>query len=356
MPTDLAEAVELDEERAVAMWNALTPSQRERAARRFGALQLWGDGQRDVDVGKAASAAGVSVSRFYRIAAEWRKLRSFESLGVFANRSNRTSTISPEVSASLMEAARKAVIMSGGGSTSALVAHTLRIAALDPGGRLPGMTKLREIVSAEARRMLAYAPLGQTILFDCVATSLPRSDGRPHVAFVCIDGGTGVVLGVAVGKVDVAARGYAIAANDALRAIDGCNDWRWANVFTSMRIAAGEDFERMVKVVHRLNAMFLASHFILERGDGRYGRLITKTIGSRLGRVVFTPTRTVSGEALATNGDMTAWTEKEALAELRRAADAHNRPILSEGLQGSEQIPDHLYEALVTIGADTGLP
>uniref|UniRef100_UPI001953A79D hypothetical protein n=1 Tax=Klebsiella pneumoniae TaxID=573 RepID=UPI001953A79D len=67
---------------------------------------------------------------------------------------------------SLMEAARKAVIMSGGGSTRALVAHTLRIAALDPGGRLPGMTKLREIVSAEARRMLAYAPLGQTILFD----------------------------------------------------------------------------------------------------------------------------------------------------------------------------------------------
>src|SRR5436305_3407056 len=25
----------------LAMWNALTPSQRERAARRFGALQLW---------------------------------------------------------------------------------------------------------------------------------------------------------------------------------------------------------------------------------------------------------------------------------------------------------------------------
>lgn len=351
MPSELVEAVQLDADRAEKMWASLTASQRGRVEKRFRALLLWNDGRGETNVAEAAEAAGVSVSRFYRIAAEWRKSRSFESLGVFAGSIERRSKIAPEVAASLSEAAREAVMMFGGASTSELVARTVRMARLPAGVRLPGMTKLREIVTAEVRRATAYAPLGQTILFDCVATSLPRFDRRPHLAFLCIDGGTGMVLGSATGDIEAPANGYAQAANNAVQAIDtAMGDWRWSNVFSLMRVTAGQDLDPLARTMRMLNVMFLATHFILERDDKRYGRLIAQTIGPRLGRIAFTPTRTLAGDALATNGDMTPWTEEEAERELRRATDAHNQSILSKGLQGSKEMPANLYAALVTIG------
>lgn len=353
LPPELAAAFEADRvESEAEAWRRLTPAQRQRAMTRFEVLGRWDGGRGGIDVEEAARLAGdMSVSRFYRIAAEWRASPSVASLGVFARAGTRKSKLGDDVLDALSIAARQAILLHGRMSTSALVDRMLRIARLPRDTKLPGMTKLREIVQAEERRIASSMPLGLVLLSDCVATSLPRADGRPHIAFLCMDGGTGAVLGVAVGTIEKVVWGHACAANDALRTIEVKGEqWRWSNVFSIMRITAGEDTARIAKVMHELNARYLGTQFILERGERRYGRLIADTVGPRLGRTVFTPTRTVSGEALATNGDMTAWSEADAFDALRRAADAHNEAA-DLFRSGSAELPPNLYEALATLGS-----
>ncbi len=65
--------------------------------------------------------------------------------------------------------------------------------------------------------------------------------------------------------------------------------------------------------------------------------------------MTFTPTRTLAGDALAANSDMTAWTEADAYDALRRAADAHN-DALDLSRAGAPEPPPHLYKALATLG------
>jgi hypothetical protein len=166
-----------------------------------------------------------------------------------------------------------------------------------------------------------------------------------------VDGGTGAVLGVAVGTIDEVIGSYARAANDALRTIEREGaQWRWSNVFSAMRVTAGEDIPQIARVMHELNAQYRETHFILEQGEKRYGRLIAKAVGPRLGRVTFTPTRTVSGDALAANGDMTPWTNSDAYKALRGAADAHNDAVLDQARAGAQEMPPNLRAALATLG------
>ncbi|HZG09092.1 MAG TPA: hypothetical protein VEZ70_08950 [Allosphingosinicella sp.] len=350
LPPDLAIAVGTDRvDGEVEVWRRLTPAQRARAVQRFEALRRWWGGTRVEDAARIAGE--ISVSRFYRIAAEWRSSPSLASLGIFAGARARRSKLGDDVLDALSAAARQVVLLHGDMSTRALVDRMVRFARLPDDVKLPGMTKLREIVQAEQRRIASSMPLGQVLFSDCVAISLPRADGRPHIAFLCMDAGTGAVLGVGVGTIDEVVSGHARAANDALRMIDDSGaQWRWSNVFSVMRVTAGEDVARISKLMHELNVRYRDTHFILERGERRYGRLIAKAVGPRLGRVTFTPTRTSSGEALATNGEMTPWSEAEAYDALRRAADAHNQ---TAGLSrsGSAEPPPRLKEALVTLGA-----
>jgi hypothetical protein len=170
-----------------------------------------------------------------------------------------------------------------------------------------------------------------------------------------MDEGTGAVLGIAPGTVERVMSGYAAAASDALRSIESASaDWRWSNVFSVMRITAGDEEDRSVRLVHRLNANFRHPQFILERGAKRYGRLIGSTVGPRMGSINFTPTRTVTGAAMAANGDMTPWSEEDARAALRRAADRHNQLAIPTDSAGDPSPPPHLLDALVTISGSRG--
>ncbi|WP_294293735.1 hypothetical protein [uncultured Sphingomonas sp.] len=351
LPRELAAAFKDRAADEADVWRRLSPAQRTRALTRFEALRGWGGGRGELDVEAAAALAGdMSVSRFYRIAAEWRDTPSLASLGVFARAGARKSKVGSDVLDALVDAARQVILLHGDMSTSALVDRMVRFARLPEGAKLPGTTKLREILQAEQRRIASSMPLGQVILSDCVATSLPRADGRPHIGFLCMDAGTGAVLGVGVGSIEAVVWGHNAAANDALRTIGRKGGrWRWSNVFSVMRITAGEDVARISSVLHELNARFRDTHFILERGERRYGRMIARTLGPRLGKVTFTPTRTRAGEALAANGDMTAWTEADAYDALRRAADAHNDGI-DLARAGSAEPPPNLYDALATLG------
>lgn len=332
-------------------WRHLSASQRARALVRVEALRRWADGRGEIPADDAAKIAGMSTKRFYRIASEWRGNRSLTALGIYARASSRN----PKVSSSLLEAisaaARQAILLYGNLSTSALVSRALRLARLPRDTKLPGMTKLREIVQAESRRITTSLPMGQIVFFDCVATSLPRADRRPHIAFLCMDSGTGLVLGVAIGTMEAAIMGYASAANDALSTIDHKGaEWRWSHVFSALRVTGDENVVQIAKIMQLLNVKYLQIHFILERGEKRYGRLIGRTVGPRLGRVTFTPTRTLCGEALATNGDMAPWNDVEAYEVLRRSADDHNDAMFDPTWAGASEMPLGLYDALATMG------
>jgi hypothetical protein len=337
------------------IWSGLSPAQRRAALGRLAALNGWDNGQGGIDVASAADMAGVSVSRFYRIAAEWRDSPSLAALGVFARGRTRKPKVADDVVERLAAAARRAVLIHGKSSVSALVERTLALASLPADAHPPGMTKLREIVQAEMRRIEASKPMGMVVLLDCVATSIPRADGRPHIAFLVMDEGTGAVLGVAPGTIEKPMSGYATAASDALRSIEVAgSDWRWSNVFSVMRITAGEDVDPTAALVHRLNATFRHPQFILERSARRYGRLIRATVGPRMGGIGFTPTRTVTGTAMAANGDMTPWPDEDALAALRRAADRHNQRAFQNDFVGDPCPPPHLLDALVMIAGRRG--
>lgn len=346
VPPDLLDAERL-------RWVGLSASQRARATARLKALERWNHGKGEIDAAAAAQIAEMKINRFYRVAAAWRDAPSLAALGVFVRPDARKPKISPDVLEKLAAAARKATLLYGDISLSALVARTVAFARL-PANELPGTTKLREIVGTERRRLNANKALGQVILFDCVATSMPRDDGRPHIAFLCMDE-TGAVLGVSVGLIDAVVSGYAAAASDALRRIEEhAADWPWSNAFSIVRFTAGEDIERIARLTHRLNVMFKQRNFILERGGKRYGRLIGKTIGPRLGRVLFTPTRTIEGLALATNGDMTPWSGDEAYYALRMGADDNNAQTIAMPESGSVQPPPQMIDALVSISGERG--
>jgi hypothetical protein len=356
LPLALAQVLGPEAEEGQArIWAELSPAQRGSAVGRLEALEEWSDGRGGVDVAQASAMAGVSVSRFYRIAAEWRDAPSLSALGVFAHGRTRRPKVADDVVERLATAARQAALLHGGSSVSALVERTVALARLPADARMPGATKLREIVQAEKRRVESCKPMGMAVLLDCVATSLPREDGRPHIAFLVTDEGTGAVLGIAPGVIEDVMSGYAAAAADALRSIeDAGSDWRWSNAFSVMRITAGEDVDAVASLVHCLNAAFRHPQFILERGAKRYGRLIGGTVGPRMPGVAFTPTRTVAGFAMAANGDMTPWTDEDARAALRRAADRHNQRASSSYGAGDPSPPPELLDALVTISRRPG--
>lgn len=356
LPPALIEAMEPDRvERESEIWADLTASQRARAVARLEALKQWQGGNGSVDITGAARLADVSASRFYRIASEWRNNPSLAALGVFARSGARMRKpkVSPEVVNRLSAAARKAILLWGDASVSALVDHTLRLARLPP-EVLPKTTRLREIVQDERRRINANKAMGQVILFDCVATSLPLEGGRPHIAFLCMDEGTGAILGVAAGTINAVISGYAAAATDALRVMKKHEaDWPWSNRFSGARLSVGKEIGDVSKVAHLLNATFVQQHFIFERNPKRYGRSISETVGPRLGRVTFTPSRTSRGDALAANGDMTPWDNGDAYAALRRAADEYNTRILAD-MKGEERPPSRLFDALGMIAGEFG--
>lgn len=315
--------------RDLQAWTRLSPAQRERALRRVEALAAWDDGRGAIGALEAAKKAGVGLSRFYRLAAEWRAGPSLAALGTFASSRPRGSKFDVDAINALQAAVPQIVRLNGGASVTRLVELLVEAAAV-PVGKLPGMTKLREIVQDEVRRVAATHDAGTAVAFDCVASSLPREDGRPHIIFACLDRGTRSVLGVAIGQVEHAVRGYAGAAADALRSIEvNGASWPWGRRLAKAELTAGNDVSACAELVASLNATLPGSNFQLARQPKRFGRYLRELIGPRLGRITFTPTRTADGEAMPANGDMTAWTEVDALLALRAAANVYNKEVLT---------------------------
>lgn len=326
-----------------AKWNSLTANQRSRAAQRLKAILAWDSGE--VTASQAVIQSGLSRSRFYRLAAEWRAKPSLEALGAQIGVGGRHTRLDPEVINKLQAVVSGVVKVNDGASVSELVRHLVKASSV-PEDKLPGVIRLRSIVEDELRRLKAGGEAGNAVRFDCCATNLPRDDERPHILFLCMDAGTRLVFGAAVGSVADIGEGYGEAARDALRRLkEELPDLPWALQLARMEMIAGIDLAASEDLQARLDQAVRAN-VQLKRKEKRYGTYIRDIVGPRLGRIEITPKQTEVGLALPANGNMTPWSVNQVRVEVANVIKTYNAKILKSLPPAHGRMPEDLASVL----------
>lgn len=330
-------------------WQKLTRAQRINAAKRISAFDSWQSGKLDIDT--AIEATGLSKSRFYRLAAEWRETRCLDALGAVAGTGGgeNSSRLDPEVVNALQAIVPQIVRFNEGATVSQLVRLMVQKAGF-PEDRLPGPSRLRKFIEDEQRRLAASGEAGHAVRFDCTAIDIPREGGRPYIMFACIDTGTRLVLGAAVTEEPVAAAGYALAAADALKRISqDLVRAPWTKRLARIEITAGTDMDASVSLVQRLLSSVKANVQLAQKSK-RFGKYLRASVGDSIGRILFTPGRTESGPAAPNNKDMTPWSQINANGAVEIMVNEYNAGILKDLDQIEEaDPPQELTDALTLI-------
>lgn len=307
-------------------WSQLSPTRRKLAALRIDAIEQWHDGK--IAINEASQRAKVSVSRFYRLAASWRDHPSLASLAV--NRGSgaaaRTRETKGDAVNALQAVVAKVVRAHGDASVAQLTRRTVEASGIDIAD-VPSPVILRRIVESELRRVKATGQAGHELRFDCSAVSAPQANGRPWIIFAILDVGTRLILGMSVADSAVAMLGYRDAARDAVNKLDGLPSLEWATRLTEVDIKSGCDKHATAELVERLNDA-VAAHVQHADSDARFGRYLKALVGDRFGPLSLTPARTLRGDALPPNGNMTAWDYPDIRAALEVAVTQHNETVL----------------------------
>ncbi len=332
-------------------WDLMAPSQRERAARRLAAFEKWH--MREIDIGDALKLSGLSRSRFYRLAAEWKAAPGLKVLGAAAGSGSAGSRLDPKAVNALQAVVAQVVRYNHGAKVSQLVRMMVEAAKLPEGVRLPGEPRLRRMVEDELRRVEGLSEAGSEVRFDCTAVNLPQQDGRPHILFVCIDKGTRAILGYSVQPIPDAPVGYAAAAADAVRRIDSdLLSLPWSLRMRQLLVTAGPDSTASIALLDKLLKAGVGGSLQLTQAPKRFGRYFRELVGTRVGRMEITPARTEQGLAMPDAGDMTPWTGPDAAAAVGAIVKQHNADVLKSFPAGpGGRVPDDLRLALDILAA-----
>ena len=309
---------QVDKER----WTTLTPARRRSAEARFQLFCDWGEDKLSAE--EAINRFGKSSSRFYRLAARWRDDPSLEALGVGIRAPRSRVKLDPRVVNDLQAKVPAIVRLYADASVRRQAALLLKAAGYF--GQKPiGTTALRKIVEAERRRIEATGRIGYQIALDCSAINLPQPGGRPFILYLILDAGTGLVMGFSVGdEVDITA-GYAAAAADALEWVDQLSaHLPWSTKLSQTILVSGREGDASEDLVEQLTRKKLGGNVLRASGPRRFGSQFRKIYGERLGRISITPARTLKGEAVPDNGNMTPWRIDEARHELKRTFSEYN--------------------------------
>lgn len=328
-----------------AHWESLTPARRREAASRFALFDQWEAGELSAE--EAVSRFGKSPSRFYRLAAQWREKPSLEALGVGIRAPRTRERLDPAVVNALQAKVSHVVRLHADASVSQQAA--LLVEAAGFGNQKPiGTTALRKIVETERRRAEASGRLGHQIGLDCSAINLPQVSGRPYILYLIVDAGTGINLGFSFStSVDVTA-GYSAAADSASKWIEQKGDGLpWSSRLSQTILVSGNDDAASKKLVEGLSAAGVGGNVLRSSGRRRFGSQFRKAYGERLGRIQITPARTLVGDALPDNGNMTFWSADEVRIELERTFQESNAALL-EGLPRQKEscAPSSLHQFL----------
>lgn len=334
-----------------AHWQSLTPAKRKDAEARFALFEDFHAGR--IAAPNAIERFGKSSSRFYRLSAQWREKPSLEALGVGIRAPKTRTKLDPNVVNALQAHVASVVRLHADASVRRQVELLLEAAGF--GSSKPiGTTALRNIVETERRRVDASGRFGQRIAFDCCALNLPQTNRRPYIMYVVIDAGTGIFIGCSVSEnVDIVP-GYAAAAADALDWLAQNEDrlpWT-ARLLQTILVSGGED-EESAKLVEWMTKEKVGGNVLRATGPRRFGSQVRKIHRDRIGRLQITPSRTLEGEALPDNGNISPWTREDVEAELRRTLSEQNDTIIA-GLTAANASPPpqslhHLLSRLVTL-------
>lgn len=334
-------------------WASMTAGQRITANQRLIAFNAWHRGEIEVDA--AVEASGLtSRSRFYHLAAEWRRNPSLEALGALAGSGAAKSRQDKDVVNALQAVVPKIVRDDPNAKVSELVRRMLAAAGDKlTGKKLPGPVRLRQFVETELRRYRATGQAGTDIRFDCSAIDIPREGGRPFIMFASIDAGTRLILGSAVTDEPATFPGYRLAAEDALPRISSeFAKLDWSERLERVEIVAGADIATSEQLAQTLREVADQGQrqkisMSVAKVEKRFGRYIRDSVGDSLGRVLFTPRRTLEGDALPNNKDMRPWSLADATAAVRVAVAAYNQMIMTELAQPGKSSPPSPALALI---------
>lgn len=310
-------------------WTTLTAARRRNAEKRFDLFERWR--REEIGADQAIAEWGKSPSRFYRLAAQWREQPGLEALGVGIRAPRKKSKLNPDIVNALQARVAEVVRLNSDASVRRQVALLLDATGVEIGADI-GTPAVRKIVETERRRIDASGRVGNAIGLDCSAINFARPDGRPYVLFAIVDMGTALILGWCVSNRAEIASGYGRAAAGALAFIAAhAHDLPWATQFLQAVIVEGDDPDVAVTMVTELADAGIGGNHLLANADNpsrRFGSQFRKVIGDRIGRVAITPARTLRGDAVPDNGNMTPWPRSEVEQEVRRTFEEHNSSIL----------------------------
>lgn len=285
-----------------AMWNSLSPEQRQTAAARLRVLLKY-EGIRPVTPEEAAAELGLSLNRWYEMFAAWRERRSLSSIGIFADMPrSRTLSYHNDVQRLVVGV----VDADPNGSV-----RRLAIALGEAYGRDTGLPEqdwptymtFRKFVEAELRRRMKEEAPGNDVAFDCCACELPHVKGV-FVAFLVIDRGSRIVIGGALGDARASHAGYALAAKDALERLKDAplDRLAWAAELERSEIVIGLDADSWAGHAEEMAAVGMKAQLQPATKARRFGAYVRPLIGPRMGRVKFVPGKTFGEVAFAAAG------------------------------------------------------
>ena len=328
-----------------AAWDLMDLATRKRTLKRLQAIQLWEAKAPGVTAVKAAKRAGVGISRFYKMAADWRDTGSLDALGtVKASSRKRASKLNSEVVNALQAVVARVVAQNDDASVAKLVHMMIEQAGVTKD--IPGKMKLREIVETEIRRSQAMLKAGDSIALDCCAISWARTTDRPFCVFLVIDRGTRIIFGHHVGSFEHDIAGYAAAAEKAIGVLDQL-PLPWATTMRALQIVSGGNQEAYANLVESIENEFGISAKRASTAK-RFGKYLREIVGLRIGPLTFTPPRTQSGKPAKVNGSVDVRSPNTVRRMVSEAIAAYNASQF-EGQKKSGKASPPLVDVLTKI-------
>ena len=333
-------------------WAVMPEYRRMTALKRIEVLdRYWAEGNGFAGP-QAAAELGITDGRFYQMARIWREKRSLGGLGTYGLVTKQRAGLKPHQKSALLAVVRQ-VVEAGAdrGDSIAAMARELGQASKLAADDVPSKNTLRVFIENERRRLRDNQLAGTVVLFDLSATSLCRSDGLPHVVFLVIDDGTGLILGHAIGLAEESAAGFRAAASVSLSHIATVLHRRniWSQRMERFSIVPGADASDIYEISSTITAQ-MSDVSPVVTAQGAQGRYIRHHLGLRLGSVRLLPSRTITSGTLANDTKGLELDTANAFARVGAAVAEYNATLLAGlELDGDAAPPGELLRILETM-------
>ena len=341
----------------IMLWASMSPAQRRRAVKRLAALEVWLGDRGAAKASDAAAAAGMDLSRFYRLAATWsdRESRSLAVLGTAAaGPTRRRSRFDAELLAALRERADRLVLADPRAERSVEAKVEDLAASIGPDVTTrPGRATLRAIVDDARRRASISWKVGEDLAFDCCACSIRRPEGTAHVLYACIDRAAGLIMGFAFGVVGDSVAGHRASAADAKarlgRILPGAIPW--AEKLERAEAVIGTDLDAFRAWEVRVRAALPGFNLQGSNRHRRFGRYLRQHVGHSVGRIVLLPNQTLEDRPVGVSTTRDTFTVDEARVRFEVEMADHNARILGRSGFEHRDLPLRLEMALRTMAS-----